>query len=258
MQSPPDGYLPSELPPELVFPFTLQPQTLAQRVQGFTQGIPYPPADLSPENLQKRLQRLFIPAWLVDAGVRAGWQAEAGFNYEVVSHQEKYSDTQGGWRTQEVKEPRIRWEPRLGKLERTYPNIALPAVEKDPTLQKSLADLEASSAKSYAPDLAGEAFIRLPARNRKDAWPDALPRLQALAAEECRQAAGADHLRDFRWTAEFPSQNWTILLQPLYAERAESGVMSFGGNLLQSLAGRGFFGRLMAWRLSDMPPKTAS
>ena len=89
-------------------------------MQGFSQGIPYPPADLSPENLQQRLQRLFIPAWLVDASALASWQAEAGFNYEVVSHQEKYSDTQGGWRTQEVKEPRVRWEPRLGKLERTY------------------------------------------------------------------------------------------------------------------------------------------
>ena len=95
MTSPPEGYLPSELPPELVFPFTLQPQSLAQRLQGFTQGIPYPPADLSPENLQKRLQKVFIPAWLVDAGVRASWQAEVGFNYAVVSHQEKYSDTPG-------------------------------------------------------------------------------------------------------------------------------------------------------------------
>ncbi len=217
MTSPPEGYLPSELPPELVFPFTLPPQSLAQRLQGFTQGIPYPPADLSPENLQQRLQRIFIPAWLVDASARASWQAEAGFNYEVVSHQEKFSDTQGGWRTQEVKEPRVRWEPRLGKLERTYPNIALPAVEKDPALQHSLSELEPATARSYAPALAGEAFIRLPARSRKDAWPDALPRLQALAAEECRQAAGADHLRDFRWTPEFLSQNWTILLQPLYA-----------------------------------------
>jgi hypothetical protein len=217
MQSLPEGYLPRELPPELVFPFTLQTQALAQRVQGFTQGIPYPPADLAPGQLQSRLQRIFIPAWLVDAGVRASWQAEAGFNYEVVSHQERYSDNTGGWRTQEVKEPRIRWEPRLGILERSYQNISLAAVEKEPALQKCLADWQPNAARTYAPELAGEAFIHLPARSRQDAWPDALPRLQSLAAEECRQAAGADHLRDFRWTPEFEGQNWTILLQPVYS-----------------------------------------
>jgi len=217
IQTPPQGYLPKELPPELVFPFTLEPQALAQRVQGFTQGIPYPPADLSPANLQSRLQRVFIPAWLVDVGVRGSWQAETGFDYEVVSHQERYSDNQGGWRTQEVKEQRVRWEPRMGKLERAYQNIALPAVEKEPALQKSLGDMQPTGARPYAPELAGEAFVRLPARSRQDAWPDALPRLQALAGEECRQAAGAEHVRDFRWTPEFHSQNWTLLLYPILA-----------------------------------------
>jgi hypothetical protein len=217
MQSLPQGYLPRDLPPELVFPFALQPQALEQRVQVFTQGIPYPPADLSPANLQSRLQRVFIPAWLVDAGVRGSWQAEAGIDYEVVSHQERYSDNQGGWRTQEIKEQRIRWEPRLGKLERTYQNIALPAVEREPALQKSLAGPEPAGAKAYTPELGSGAFVRLPARSRQDAWPDALPRLQSLAAEECRLAAGADHVRDFRWTPEFHSQNWTLLLQPLYS-----------------------------------------
>jgi hypothetical protein len=213
----PEGYLPQDLPPELVFPFTLSTPALAQRVQEFTNGIPYPPGDLSPANLQKRLQRVFIPAWLVDAGVRAGWQAETGFNYEVVSHQERYSDNQGGWRTQEVKETRVRWEPRLGKLERKYHNISLPAVEREASLEKSLGGFEPTGARPYAAELAREAFIRLPARSRQDAWPDALPRLQNLAAEECRQAASADHLRDFRWSPEFGSADWTLLLQPLYS-----------------------------------------
>ena len=38
-----------------------------------------------------------------------------------------------------------------------------------------------------------------------------------------------------------------------YKTRTQSG-----GNCCKSLAGNGFFVRLMAWRLSDMPPKTAS
>jgi hypothetical protein len=214
--SPPDDLLPESLPPELVYPFMLTPQGLAQKVQEFTSGIPYPPEDLSVASLQGRLRKVFIPAWLVDAGVRAGWQAETGFDYEVVSHQERYSDQQGGWRTQEVKEKRVRWEPRRGKLERTYHNLSLPAVERQAALEKSLGGYDPAGARPFTAELASEALLRLPARSRQDAWPDALPRLQALAAEECRQAAGANHQRDFRWTPEFHSQNWTILLQPLY------------------------------------------
>jgi hypothetical protein len=38
-----------------------------------------------------------------------------------------------------------------------------------------------------------------------------------MAAEECCKAAGADHLRDFRWSPEFYSQEWTLLLQPVYS-----------------------------------------
>ncbi|MCK4726772.1 MAG: hypothetical protein KAT29_13255, partial [Anaerolineales bacterium] len=50
-----------------------------------------------------------------------------------------------------------------------------------------------------------------------DAWGEAKPILQAYAAEECRIASGADQQRNFRWTPEYRSQTWTLLLQPLYA-----------------------------------------
>jgi len=78
MQPLPEGYLPQNLPPELVFPFTLSASAQAQRLQEFTNGIPYPPADMTPTNLRERLRRVYIPAWLVDAGVRAGWRALLG------------------------------------------------------------------------------------------------------------------------------------------------------------------------------------
>ena len=38
-------------------------------------------------------------------------------------------------------------------------------------------------------------FVRLPNRDTKDAWVEATPAIQTAAAEECRQAAGADHIR---------------------------------------------------------------
>ncbi len=213
------------LQPELALPYTLSSTKLAEQVQAFTRGIPFPPADLTPANLQARLQRIYLPAWLVDADVRAVWQAEAGFDYEVVSHQERYSDAGGGWQTREVKEKRVRWEPRLGRLERSYANIALPALDGDPHLQRILASFAATSPKVAQPFssdlLAGEAdtapVVRLPQRSRQDAWPEALPRLQSAAAEECRRACQADHLRDFRWTPEVARQNWTLFLQPIYS-----------------------------------------
>ena len=203
--------------PELILPFTLSKETLAAEVASFSQGIPYPPADLSTASLSARLQRIFIPTWLVDAGMRATWQCEAGFDYEVVSHQERYSQGQGGWKTCEIKEPRVRWEPRLGRLERTYQNIAVPALEEDARLKQRLGSYNLSGAQSYKPDLAQGAYFRLPDRSREGAWPEALPRFQAAASEECRKASAADHLRDFRWSPEFHDQNWTLLLLPLYA-----------------------------------------
>jgi hypothetical protein len=212
-----DQGLPYHHPPELALPFTLTSEILAARVNSFSQGIPYPSADLSPANLTGRLQRILIPAWLVDTCVRASWQAEVGFDYEVVSHQDQYRESQGGWKTQQVTETRVRWEPRLGRLERAYQNLPITALEGVHQLRESLGDIRLDGAQPYTPELTQGAFVRLPARSREDAWGEALPKLQSAAAEECRQAASADHLRDFRWQPDFYGQNWTLLLLPWYA-----------------------------------------
>ena len=206
--------LPYVSPPELVLPFNLKTERLEAQVRRFAEGIPYPPLDLTSENLSKRIQRVFIPAWLVDSQVQANWQAEAGFDYEVVSHQDRYS--QGGWKSQEVKETRVRWEPRLGRLERSYPNLPLAAADELGLFKVSLRESSPGGGQPYTPNLLNRAFVRLPGRSQEDAWQEAPPRLQAMAAEEVRQAAKADHLRDFRWSAAYPGRNWTLLLLPLY------------------------------------------
>jgi len=51
------------------------------------------------------------------------------FNYEVVSHQERFSQNQGGWNSQEVTETRVRWELRRGRLDRVYSNNPIAALE---------------------------------------------------------------------------------------------------------------------------------
>ena len=203
-------------PPELMLPFTLPAADLAKAIQEFASNIPFAPQDLKPEILRRRLRQLFMPMWLVDSQVQAIWQAEAGFDYEVVSHQDTYNENRGGWSSREVKEGRIRWEPRLGKLTRSYQNIAAPALEEHNLLRKSMGSYNLAEARPYHPHGIENSFVRLPNRSNEDSWPEAQPAIQAAAAEECRRAASADHIRQFSWKPEFKQLNWTLLLLPLY------------------------------------------
>jgi hypothetical protein len=209
-------YLPYTRPPEVVLPFAVSEGQLAQTVQNFAHGIWFAPADLKPKTLQARLQRLYLPMWLVDSDAQADWQAEVGFNYNVVSHQDNFND-HGGWQSREVTETRARWEPRLGRLSRSYTNTSAPALEEHAALQQQLGQFNLETGRPYQTTAVAGAVVRLPNRLPTDAWPDAVPAIQAAAAEECRQAARADHIRQFRWQAGYNHLNWTLLLLPVYA-----------------------------------------
>ncbi len=201
-------------PAELAIPFALSTADIDQAVQRFANGIPFPPSDLTGERLRSRLNRIYLPMWLVDAQVKAEWQAEAGFNYRVISRQERYSAQ--GWSSQPVEEQRIRWEPRLGRLQRAYQNIVVPALEDHRRLQAALGEFDLRQAQPYQIRLAQNVLLRLPDRPPQAAWSEAKPALQSAAAEECRRAARADHLRRFAWRPKFNSLNWTLLLLPVY------------------------------------------
>jgi hypothetical protein len=198
----------------LVAPFQLSSAQLDQAVQSFAQGIPFRPADLNPQALRSRLRQVYLPMWLVDAQVKAAWRAEAGYNYRVVSHQDRYAGS--GWSSQKVEEQRVRWEPRLGCLDRKYHNVAAPALEEHQQLKESLGKFDLAAATPYRAEMTIQSFIHLPDRSQQDAWSEAQRAFQSAAAEECRQAARADHLRQFAWQPEFANQNWTLLLLPLY------------------------------------------
>jgi hypothetical protein len=131
-------HLPYAEPPELYLPFSLDGEALARGMERFAGGIRFAPVDMTPQNLKSRLKRIFFPMWLVDVDVQATWQAEAGFDYEVVSHQDRFDETRGGWRSHEVKENRVRWEPRLGRLQRSYQNLVAPALEDDAQIKSQL------------------------------------------------------------------------------------------------------------------------
>jgi hypothetical protein len=174
---------------------------------------------MTPTNLINRTRLVYLPVWLVDSQVQAGWRAEMGYNYSVVSHQDRYDDRAGGWRSQQVEETRLRWEPRLGQLVRAYDNIASPALAHHAAAMRQLGEFDYRRAQAFAPVGAFGANTAwaavLPDRSAEDAWPEAVPVLQAAAQEECRQAAGADQVRSFQWNPDFPQRHWTLLLLPV-------------------------------------------
>ena len=112
--------------PEMQIIFRKSKNDLLPIVANFVNSVWLRPVDFNQENLIHRAMPVFWPMWLVDSDVHGAWQAEAGFDYQVKSSQESYSG--GGWRTREVIETRIRWEPRLGQIRRHYDNITASAL----------------------------------------------------------------------------------------------------------------------------------
>ncbi len=209
--------LPYLRPPGVVVPATVSTGRLQAGVEQFAANIPYPPEDLTAERLRARLQLMALPLWLVDVEVHAGWRAEMGFDYEVVSHQSSYDDRGGGWREREVKEGRVRWEPRLGRLHRTYRRIVAPALEEERDLERRLGRFDLRAAHPPQADVLQNSLVYLPNQTPEAAWPAAEPHVHHAAAEECRQAAVADHIRDFRWRPDYPERQWTLMLRLIYA-----------------------------------------
>lgn len=201
--------------PEKMIPFSVSRQKLTEKATQFAKKSWFAPADLTPQKLNKRLQPLYLPFWLVDASANARWRAEVGFDYQIVSHREKYGD--GGWQSEKIKETKIRWEPRLGTLNRRYDNRPAPALEEHVQWQHLLGAFRLDAAQPYQAEVMKNVMVRLPNRPPDDAWPDAEASLKAAATTEVQQASQAEHIREFRWAAEYSDQHWTQMLVPIFA-----------------------------------------
>ena len=62
-------------------------------------------------------------------------------------------------------------------------------------------------------------MLRVPDLPPASAWSLAQPRLDEAAADECQQAAGAQHIRNYGLRADYESLHWTQMLLPLYVTR---------------------------------------
>ena len=212
--APQPAYLREE-PPEQVLPYSVSKRKLVQILERWTQGVRFRPDEFKAEALARRARRYFVPLWLVDGRVEGAWRADVGFDYQAVSYQDRYSDGRG-WSSQEVREGRVRWEPRVGRISRTYENLAAPALDDHRALMNRLGSFDLSQRADYSPEAVADGAVRIPTLEPEAAWPGAEAAFVRAAGEECRQAASADHIRDFRPEVEYRDLNWTQLLLPAY------------------------------------------
>ncbi len=211
---PQPAYLRDE-PPEQVLPYRLSERQLAGALDEWARGVWFRPAELKGSVLAARLRRVLLPLWLVDGLVEGTWRADVGFDYQVVSSQDAYRDG-SGWSSQEVRETRVRWEPRAGRIHRRYENLAVPALDGHRALMARLGDFDLGQRAAYTPEAVQGGAVRIPDREPEAAWPDAQASFVRAAQEDCRQAAGAEHIRDFALQAEYRERQWTQMLLPTY------------------------------------------
>ena len=202
-------------PPEQIVSFNVSKPDLGPILSRWAHGARFRPAELRTSILLDRAQRYLVPLWLVDGRVEGHFRADVGFDYQVVSSQDRYDDG-AGWSSQEVKETRRRWQPRAGRISRVYENVVAPALDDHAQLMRRLGQFDLSERKTYVPNAVLEAAIRIPTLEPKAAWPAAEAAFERAVKAECLQAAGAEHIRDFTLRAEYQGLNWTLLLLPTY------------------------------------------
>ena len=202
-------------PPELLIPFQKKPADLLPALTGFVKEVWLRPDDFNPNTLMHRMVPVYWPMWLVDSDVNGNWQAEAGFDYQVESAQESYSSS--GWHSRDVIETRVRWEPRVGLIDRHYDNISSPATSDYQRKLNLVGNYQLEKSIPYQHDLVGQAALKAPDLQPESAWPLAQSTLNRLAGEDCRKACDGQHFRNFIVHASYDSLHWTQLLMPLFS-----------------------------------------
>lgn len=205
--------LPTVAPPEEVMPFRVPATAMPGIIEKFTEEIPFPSLSLNAIALTKRARKVYLPIWLVDGTVRAIWEAEAGYPYNVESFRSRYSG--GQWQSQKVHEKRTEWEERIGQLRRHYDNITAPALEEHNALMTYLGPFQQTPIEAYTPDSIEGVLVRLPNRSPDDALPDAQINFRQRALQDVTQATEAERLRGFNWKAGYQNLHWTQRLIPV-------------------------------------------
>jgi len=212
-----------EEPPEQVVPYAISPEEAYDKLTAWSKEILFRPAGMAPSELARRMRPYLIPLWLVDGDTSAHWRADVGFDYQVISSQDRYVDGRG-WESQKLREDRVRWEPRVGRLERRYENVPAPAVDDHRDIMARLGPVELRQRRPYSPAaLPDQPLIRIPSLPTEAAWPGVEDAFVRQAETDCQIAAGADHIRDFLMDGSYDDLSWTQLLIPAYVTWYEDG-----------------------------------
>jgi hypothetical protein len=199
--------------PELVIPFRKNHEDFRLSLEQFVRGVWITPDDMTTEKMLARAMPVFVPMWLVDGTVDGDWQAECGYDYQVESTRQNYAN--GQWVEQKVIETRQKWEPRMGKIQRRYDNITVPAMSDQERLTAWMGAYNIRQSVSYDIQKVAKACLRVPDLPPEDAWNQAKGGLDMAAGLECQQAAGAQHIRNVIIHADYQQLNWTQLLLPM-------------------------------------------
>jgi hypothetical protein len=212
--------------PELLVPYNPNlSRQIPAILEAFTKDVWLKPDDFNAATLQQRLRPVYETRWLVDGQVVGSWQAEHGFDYQVKSSQDSYSS--GSWRSREMIETRIRWEARLGQVQRTYQNISVPAFSRQDQLETLAGGYDTRSPAAYSPSMVGQAAIHVPDLQPDEIWQEAQNLFNQAAAVDIQTASQAQHSRNVSIHATYESLNWTQMLLPLYSTfyRDDDGQM---------------------------------
>jgi len=202
-----------EAAPEKMLPLAINKSQLQSIYADFVSGVWIKPDEFKPEILLERAELAFWPLWLVDSDISGHWQMEAGFDYQVESTKEIYSN--GQWQSRKQIETRIRWEQRTGKISTHVDNVPVPALQEHQNRLRMTGQYQLDKAKPFTPNDLSNGILELPDLPPEDAWPLARPQVDKTAAEICKQAAGAQHLRNFAMEAAYENLNWTEFLLPI-------------------------------------------
>ena len=210
-------YQPARLrsePPELMMPFQIQRENLTSIYASFTKGVWLHSDDFETDILLNHTTAVYWPMWLLDSDVSGDWQSEAGFDYQIETSHEIFTNSK--WESRKVIENRTRWEPRVGQVKCHYDNIALQATTDYQKLLNLTGNYQLQSAVQFNPVLLKDTVIRIPDIQPENVWPIAKPAMDKIVSNDCLKAAGAQYLRNFAIRAAYGSYNWTQLLFPVF------------------------------------------
>jgi hypothetical protein len=221
----PHADYPLTVVPELALPFGVDRPRSEALLTAWAGSVWLRPPELDGRALAVRMARVFIPMWLVDGKVIGSWQAQAGYEYQVASSRDAYNN--GQWTSREVRETRLRWEPRMGTIQRAYENLAVPAMEAHGRLAPLAGAFPIERSNLYNAGLLQGAAVLLPDIPPESAMPLAKIQLDQAAGRDCQAATGAAKVEQVGLRCDYQELNWTLLLMPIYTSyyREENGTL---------------------------------